>query len=250
MILELLILSLVLQLVLFIPAFIYKTDKLTDFSYSLGFVTLCLVIYFRNEPNLYKNILVVMIVIWATRLGYYLVLRIRKTGKDKRFDKIRINFWKFLQFWIFQGLVIPFILLPTFYFLGTETKLSWVLILGGAVWLMGLLIEGLADDQKYRFKNKPENKNKWINTGLWKFSRHPNYLGEIVCWVGIYIFTWESVHGIERVYGLISPIVITLLLVFISGIPILEKKADEKWGKDKDYLKYKKETSVLLPFIY
>jgi steroid 5-alpha reductase family enzyme len=247
---ELIVVSLILQLMLFIPAFLFKTDKLTDFSYSLGFVILTVFVYLRNEYSLYKIILVAMVTVWALRLGYYLVLRIRKTGKDKRFDKIRINFWRFLQFWIFQGLVIPFVLLPTFYFLASEGKFSWMLVIGGMVWLSGLLIEGFADDQKFRYKNKPENNNIWIDTGLWKYSRHPNYLGEIMCWIGIYLFAYGSLSAAQKIYGVISPLVIAALLLFISGIPILEKKADEKWKESKDYQKYKKRTAILIPFVY
>lgn len=247
---NLLLISLGIQIILFIPAFILKTDKLTDFSYSLTFIILSGIMYLKSDQDIFKLILFLMIATWGFRLGYYLVKRIWKIGRDKRFDEIRMNFTKFLSFWLFQGAVIPLILIPSIFFFNLEISYSPVLIFGFVVWLTGFLTEAISDFQKYRFINNPKNKDKWVNTGLWKISRHPNYFGEILCWVGIYFYTFSSLVGIQKLISLISPLTIFVLLLFVSGIPKLEEKADKKWGKDKDYQKYKEKTAVLIPFIY
>ena len=227
-----------------------KTDKLTDFSYSLGFIVIASWTFLQGERNAYHLWLYILIVLWSLRLGAYLVYRIAKTGVDKRFDQIRINFWKFIQFWVFQAIVIPIILLPSIYFFKLNAGFEVSMVFGIVIWTTGLIIESLADIQKLNFKNNVANKNKWIETGVWKYSRHPNYLGEILCWLGIYIFTFGSLEGYEKIIALLSPLTISVLLIFISGIPILEKKADERWGSNSVYKKYKKETSILIPFIY
>jgi len=251
MLITLFAVSIVLQLFLFIPAFLVKTDKLTDFSYSLGFMVVASIAFSHSDADLYKTLLLSMIIFWSIRLGAYLVFRIAKTGKDKRFDEIRIDFWKFFKFWIFQGAVIPLILLPAVYFFNSSVTFSPLIVIGGSVWFLGIIIEGVSDIQKFVFKSSSSgNKNKWLETGLWRYSRHPNYLGEIMCWIGIYIFTFNALGQVEKVVGLLSPLTIVTLLVFVSGIPILEKKADERWGKDKKYQAYKNKTAKLIPFVY
>jgi steroid 5-alpha reductase family enzyme len=125
-----------------------------------------------------------------------------------------------------------------------------VVSLGGLyVFTLGLLTETVADLQKYRFNNQPKNKGKWIDSGLWKYSRHPNYLGEIVVWVGVWLFVLPYLEGVNMYVVAISPLYIAGLLIFGSGIPILEKSADKRWGKDKKYQEYKKKTPVLVPFV-
>lgn len=250
MFLTLITLSLFLQILLFIPAYLIKTDKLTDFSYSLGFVGVGAYAFVSGGRDPLHLLLFIMILLWAIRLGGYLVYRISLIGRDVRFDKIRIDLLKFLQFWLFQGLVIPFILTPSVMFFQKEAVYDIWMVLGGLTWAVGLLIETFADVQKFNFKKSIVNAGKWIDVGLWRYSRHPNYLGEIMCWVGIYIYTIGQLNVLERAVGLVSPLVILIILVFVSGIPILEKKADEKWKGNKKYLEYKKHTAVLIPFIY
>jgi steroid 5-alpha reductase family enzyme len=250
MILNLLLVSLVVQIVFFIPAFRFKTDKLTDLSYSLTFILLSIISFLRNDATILKLVLLLMILIWGTRLGVYLFIRINKIKKDSRFDEIRIDFFRFLSFWIIQGVTVFIILLPAFFFFQNKANFSILTLLGFLMWIAGILTEGFADQQKFAFINDLKNKGKWVNIGLWKYSRHPNYLGEILCWSGIYLYTFSSLSSVHRLVGLVSPLTIIVLLLFISGIPKLEEKADKKWGSDKDYQKYKKNTAVLIPFIY
>jgi steroid 5-alpha reductase family enzyme len=135
------------------------------------------------------------------------------------------------------------------YFSYTGTEISGLAILGVVVFLLGLIVETFADLQKYRFINNPANKGKWIDEGLWHYSRHPNYFGEITLWFGVYIFTLSAISGFDAVLGIISPIYIASIIIFVSGISLLEKGAEKKWGDNPEYLKYKKTTSplILLP---
>jgi tryptophan-rich sensory protein len=238
------IVSLAIQLIMFIPAYLYRTDKLTDISYGLSFIALVL-IFLRDYP-LPKMILGAMVVLWGLRLSAFLFIRINRMKRDKRFDGMRENLFRFLGFWLLQGISVFAIMICPLLFLNSSA--SSFSAIGILIWGLGLAIESIADYQKFTFSNDQRNKGKWIATGLWKFSRHPNYLGEIMCWIGIYIFSYPALSMANRLIGLISPLFITTLLLFVSGIPILEKKAKEKWGKDHRYLKYKKNTSVLIPY--
>ena len=224
------------NILMFIPAFIFKTDKLTDLSYSITFIVLAIFILLSKEPSFGILLLVLMVIIWAIRLGLFLFIRIHHQKKDDRFDNMRNSFVKFLGFWLLQGITVWIVLLSVILF---ENKFFFI---GIPIWLAGLIIESIADQQKYKFKKDERNKGKFIQTGLWNYSRHPNYFGEILCWIGIYVFA-----GVW-LWGIISPLYVILLLSFVSGIPLLEKKARGLWGKNKEYLRYKKETPILIPW--
>jgi steroid 5-alpha reductase family enzyme len=197
-----------------------------------------------------KLILYAMVVVWALRLGIFLFLRIRKQKRDKRFDEMRNSLWKFGRFWLLQGASVYVILLACLFVWSKEGALfSWLNWIGLTIFLAGLLIESIADYQKRKFSAKSENKDKWIDTGLWSISRHPNYLGEMLVWVGVYTYAFSYLSISERLIGLLSPLYIICLLLFVSGIPLLEKAADQKWGENTEYKKYKKRTPILIPRI-
>ena len=195
-----------------------------------------------------------MISWWALRLGGYLFIRINKIKKDKRFDGIRENPLKFLEFWVFQGLSVWAIMLPVIASFTDQTttleayEYNSIFILGLFIWVVGLGIETLADYEKFTFKNDPKNKDKWIEEGLWKYSRHPNYFGEMLCWWGIFIYLLPFLRSWNLLIGLIGPVYITVLLMFVSGIPILEKINDKKFKRSKKYQEYKKNSRLLVPF--
>lgn len=237
---QLLLLALAVQLLLFVPAYLLRTDKLTDFSYALTFILLALLAA-KAAPT--HVVLVAMIVLWALRLGTFLVIRITATGKDKRFDGVREHALRFLGFWLLQGLTVWIVMLPSLMFFESGER-AWML--GSLVWLVGVIIETAADAQKLRFRQ--QHTGRWIETGLWKYSRHPNYFGEILCWVGIYVFVFPGLSVIQRVFGALGPVFIAVLLIFFSGVPPLEKYADKRWGHDPKYQKYKQETSTLVPW--
>lgn len=240
------ILSVILNVFMFFIAYYFKTDKLTDISYALTFVLLSILGLINSNKSLSSIILTLMLCIWAFRLGMYLLKRIRKIGKDKRFDDKRDKFWSFLGFWLLQGISVWIVMLPSNLFYSIDSsKVSFLTIIGIGIWAIGLIIEAIADYQKFQFINNIQNKGKWIETGLWKYSRHPNYFGEIVLWCGIYVFTLSGLTASQSLIGLIGPLYIATLIIFVSGIPLLEKSADKKWGEDKNYQTYKKQTSIL-----
>jgi len=242
-----LLIALGINIVMFIPAFRFKTDKLTDLSYSLTFIILTIIAIILSKFTILKSIVFMMIIAWGLRLGIFLFIRIRKMKRDKRFDGMRESFFRFLKFWVLQGLAVWVILIPALFFINSNlTEVMWV---GFIIWALGLILESTADFQKYNFKQNEKNKDRFIQSGIWKYSRHPNYFGEILCWVGIYIFVFASLTSLQKIVSLASPLFIIILLLFVTGLPPLEKYADKKWGKQKDYQEYKRKTSILIPWI-
>ncbi len=240
--------SIGINIIMFVPAFIFKTDKLTDISYSITFAVLAVFGYTQSTQTYLHKIILILILLWAVRLGLFLFVRINKIGKDVRFDKMRNNFLLFLRFWLLQGSTVFVVMLTPI--LGFVQKnptiglLSWV---GIIVFMSGLIIESIADVQKIKFNSNTKNKGKWINVGIWRASRHPNYLGEMMVWVGMYLIVVASLPIIEQLVALLSPLFIIVLLLFVSGIPLLEKSAQKKWGNKKEFIKYKSEVPVLIP---
>lgn len=239
--------SLLINVAMFIVAYKQQTDKLTDISYAVSFIALAIYGLATQGSSDLKLILVAMVTLWGLRLGSYLLIRIRKIGRDKRFDGIRNDFLKFGKFWIGQGLAVWIILLPVLLVeLNDEPLIEMASLFGIIVWGAGLIIETVADQQKFAFINKPANKGKWIDSGIWRYSRHPNYLGEILVWLGVYITALPALTAAQAGIGILSPLFIMALLLFVSGIPPLEKQADERWGDNPKYHDYKARTSLLL----
>ncbi len=242
-----LIISFTIQIIFFAFAASFKTDKVTDLSYGLTFIIITLFFYILSPQQWVQTVVTFQILVWGLRLSSYLFIRILKTGRDERFDKIRADFLKFAQFWFFQAAAVFIIILPAVVVLTSQkTSITFLTILGFLIWLSGFLIEGIADQQKFEFKNDSKNSNKWVENGLWKYSRHPNYFGEMLCWWGIFIMSIPFLEGWGWLV-IANPLFITFILLFVSGISPLEKLADKKFGKEPGYQEYKKRTSVLVP---
>jgi steroid 5-alpha reductase family enzyme len=242
-------LAFLIQWLVFIPAYRQQTEKFFDLTGSLTYITISTLGLLLSAGVDGRAILVwVLVVIWAVRLGTFLFRRIRKAGKDDRFDEIKPSFIRFLNVWTIQGLWVTFTLIAALVTITTANRkeLDLFALVGCLVWVFGFTIEVVADSQKSRFSAHPDNKGKFIHTGLWSRSRHPNYFGEIMLWIGIAVITLPVLQGWQWV-ALISPVFVTLLLTRVSGIPLLEKKADQKWGGQADYEAYKKRTPVLIP---
>lgn len=238
-----------LQWIAFIPAYIKRTELFYDLVGGASFICvagLCMLL--APEHTLRSIVLFVMVVLWAGRLGIFLFIRIKRSGKDGRFDAIKKSFPRFLFAWTVQGLWITFTLAPvmTVILSGKEPGLDLSFIVGSLVWLFGYSFEVIADFQKYRFKSDPENEGKFIKCGLWSISRHPNYFGEITLWVGVAIISLPVLQGWQYL-ALSSPLFIYCLLRYISGIPMLEKSADKRWGDLKSYQEYKRSVPILFP---
>lgn len=234
----------------FIPAYLNQTEKFFDLTGSITYITTMLLAFFLNpEARDARSFLMMgVVMIWAFRLGTFLFKRIQRDGKDGRFDDIKPSFVRFLHVWTLQGLWVTFTVVAAAITMTSVTHAplgGWGLV-GGLIWLFGFVIEVVADSQKSAFRKDPANKGKFINTGLWARSRHPNYFGEITLWVGVMLIAVPVLQGWQWI-ALISPIFVTLLLTRVSGIPMLEERADEKWGGQEDYEEYKKNTPVLIP---
>jgi len=245
-------LAFLIQWLVFIPSYLFQTEKFYDLTGSLTYISMIGVAlcYSRYSTQLdARSILLATLVIgWALRLGTFLFGRIQKSGKDDRFDEIKPSFIRFLNAWTIQGLWFTFTAATALVGITTLTRkdLGAFAILGFLVWVFGFVFEVIADNQKSRFNADPANKGKFIRTGLWSRSRHPNYFGEIVLWVGIAIIAIPVLQGWQWV-AMISPLFVTFLLTRVSGVPMLEKKADKKWGGQENYETYKKSTPVLIP---
>lgn len=243
-----LVISVVINSLFFLVAFRYRTDKLTDISYALTFVVIALFNLSRSKLDTYDLIATELVCIWAIRIGGFLLYRVLHTSKDHRFDKMRDHFLRFGRFWLIQALSVWLLMIPATLALSCPTP-AWqgTTTFGVIVWLLGLMIETTADTQKYRFNRNLLHKNQWVDTGIWHYSRHPNYFGEILIWIGIYYFAYASLSPATRIVAVISPAFITFLLLFVSGVPVLESSADKRWGDDPAYRLYKKRTSALIP---
>jgi steroid 5-alpha reductase family enzyme len=241
-------LAFLIQWLAFIPAYLLQTEKFFDLTGSITYLLVTLTAVYFSGADGRSILLSALVMIWALRLGTFLFRRIHKAGKDGRFDEIKPSFIRFLNVWTIQGLWVTFTASAALIAITTthRRELDLFAILGFLVWLIGFAIEVAADSQKSKFSADPNNKGKFIQTGLWSRSRHPNYFGEIVLWIGITIIALPVLQGWQWV-ALISPVFVSLLLTRVSGIPLLEKRADEKWGGQKEYEAYKATTPVLIP---
>ena len=244
------VISLAVQLVGGAIAIWRKTDLVTDISYGLTFVIIAGAQLLRvPNPSLLQILMNVLVIIWGVRLAGYLFVRILKTKRDARFDGVRENPRKFLGFWALQAVTVPLVMLPVTVGSGVqdESPLSVVQALGLMISLLGLVIETVADTQKFRFKNDPANKDRWVDVGLWKYARHPNYFGEMLVWWGLLIAMPVTISLGGFVLAMIGPLFISFLLLFVSGVPPLEKRYREKFKGNKQYAEYVRSTSLLVP---
>lgn len=243
-----LLIALVINGLMFLVAYARQTDKLTDISYAVTFVALAIYGLAAHGTTPAGVLVGAMVSIWALRLGTFLLIRVRRNGRDKRFDEMRSSFTKFGRFWLVQGFSVWVIMFAAMLAMMGGGALETLSLVGASIWAAGLVLEAVADAQKFRFSADPANRGKWIDQGVWHLSRHPNYFGEILVWAGLYVAVAPYLSGAWLAVGAVSPLFITVLLLFVSGIPLLEKKADERWGGNEQYLAYKKRTSLLVPW--
>lgn len=233
----------------FIPAYISQTEKFFDLTGSITYITVTIMAcVLSSDLDLRSMLLAGLVIIWATRLGTFLFSRIHQAGKDDRFDSIKPNFFRFLNTWTLQAIWVVFTASPALIAITTAKRvdIGVFAIIGLIVWVIGFSIEVISDHQKTQFRKNPDNKGKFIKEGLWSRSRHPNYFGEITLWIGVTIIAIPVLQGWQWI-AFISPVFVTLLLTRISGVPMLEAKAEKKWGGQEDYEAYKSNTPVLIP---
>ena len=242
-------LAFLIQWLAFVPAYLLQSERFYDLTGSITYISVTtLAVLLGQVIDARSILLLALVVIWAARLGTFLFRRIQKAGKDARFDELKPSFVRFLLAWTLQGLWVIFTLSAALAAITADTRkeLGLFALAGLLVWILGFAVEVVADAQKSRFRADPDNKGRFIDTGLWAWSRHPNYFGDIVLWIGVAIIALPILRGWQWI-TLISPVFVAVLLTRISGVPMLEKRADEKWGGQEDYEAYKARTPVLIP---
>jgi len=246
-----------IQAVFGILALLLNTEIFFDFVGSLTFIScsiLCLM--FDETPEVstsikeIKVIQMVCVCLWAGKLGSFLLYRVLKSDGDKRFVEIKKSKVRFFRVWMIQGAWVYLNMVPSLFVFTAKKenpRLALVSLAGWALYAFGLIFETVADYQKTMFRSKEENKEKFITTGLWSISRHPNYFGEILLWYGLFIAAVPYFTSPFNYLSIFCPTLTALLIVKISGVPMLEKSGLKKWGDDPKYIEYLNTTSSIIP---
>ena len=236
------------NLLVYVPSFLKQTEHYFDLTGSITYVTVTVIaITTTTDLDARTLILGAAIGIWAGRLGGFLFRRVKRDGGDGRFDKLKIDWLVFLRVWMLQGLWVTITAGAALAAMtsGAKQDLGVLGIIGAALWIVGFAIEVTADRQKSAFKADEANEGRFITTGLWAWSRHPNYFGEITLWLGIAILALPALDG-WQIVTLISPLFVFVLLTRISGVPLLERRGLKRWGDDPEYQAYVANTPVLV----
>ena len=247
------LIAFVIQWFMFVPAFIFQTEKFYDLTGSVTYISIVTFISFQSYSSLNFNIgsilLASFIILWAIRLGSFLFTRIHKSGEDKRFKFIKPSPIRFFMTWTLQGMWVSLCSMCALTAIASKNGviLNGLFYIGMLVFISGFVIEIIADWQKSTFRKNPENKDQFICHGLWYYSRHPNYFGEIILWLGISIMSFSSLSSWQY-STLISPLFTYMLLVYVSGVRILEISGMQKWGHLESYQEYVRTTSSLFPY--
>lgn len=245
--------SYLIHWIVFIPSYLQKTEKFYDFTGMIAYLSIIGFALYQKKQILgiidFDSMLIgILISVWTLRLGMFLFYRVFKVGEDDRFEAVKTSASRFFIWFTVSGLWVSLTSIAAINILTTKIDHNnyYFVYLGALVWLFGFLFEVISDYQKMKFKNIPDNKNKFIDTGLWSLSRHPNYFGEIILWIGIFIITLPSISGTDYI-TIISPIFVYFLLNKISGINLLEIKAQKRWGDLESYKAYRSKTPQLIP---
>jgi steroid 5-alpha reductase family enzyme len=243
-------LAFVIQWLAFIPAYLRQTERYYDLTGSATYLTVtALALALTPDPGQRGWVIGACIAVWALRLGSFLFRRISSDGSDSRFDRIKPNPQRFLFTWTLQGLWVVMTAACGLAAItaSRDTTLGAVGWLGLLVWMVGFAVEVVADNQKRRFRAR-YGSERFIDSGLWRLSRHPNYFGEILLWSGVALMALPALAG-WSLLTLVSPLFVFVLLTRVSGIPMLEKKGSKRWGDDPAYQRYCRQTPLLVPFL-
>jgi len=243
------VIAFAVQWMVFIPSYLFQTEHFYDLTGGITYLSLVALVVIANPYLDWRGGLIALMVgIWAIRLSTFLFARVRADGFDRRFTRMKTLPMQFLMTWTLQGLWV-FVTFSAGLAAMTsiaQAPLGIFALVGTSLWLVGFVIEVVADAQKRQFRRNPEAGGRFITTGLWAWSRHPNYFGEIILWVGIALVALPALSG-WQLATLISPIFVFVLLNYVSGVRMLEASADKRWGSDPEYQAYKTRTSVLIP---
>jgi steroid 5-alpha reductase family enzyme len=247
-----------IQLFFFFIAYTLQIDKLTDIAGSMNFVLTALLSYFLGGTFYTRQTVVtVAVCIWGFRLGLFLLWRVCQRGHDARFDEMRAKFWSFLGFWVYQMMWVFLVGMPYVFLNGAENdvELNNLDYVAWVMWSVGFVCEAVADQQKYFFNANSENKGKLLKTGVYSWTRHPNYFGEIIMWLAVFL-TCSNVFQDNTLWGyasVISPIFTFLILMFLSGVKLSTARYEKRFGDSEEWKQYKAQTSMLIPlppFLY
>jgi steroid 5-alpha reductase family enzyme len=240
--------SFVLHWIIFIPSFAFQTEHYFDLTGSISYLSAVALAFYLNPSVDPRDLLIgLLIVVWAVRLGSFLFMRVKQDGKDDRFTIMKTQFHWFLMTWTLGGLWVFLTMAAGLAAITSNTTQPFGLMayLGLALWVFGFSIEVIADRQKRAFKKNQQKDKEFITSGLWAWSRHPNYFGEITLWIGLTLIALPVLSGWQLV-TLISPVFVYILLTKISGIPLLENRGMKKWGSDPEYIDYVNRTPALI----
>lgn len=225
-----------------------KRNDVADIAWGLGYVVICIHLLISRPASIQAVLVYSLVTIWGVRLAMHIALRSRKKQEDFRYKQWREEWGKsfiwrsYLQVYLLQAFFLLLIATPLFVVSNAQQmNLTWISYLGILLWATGFFFQAVGDYQLSQFKKKSRQSGKIIQSGLWKYSRHPNYFGEICMWWGIFFIVAPLNYGW---LALISPLCITLLLIFVSGIPMLEKK----YEGNPEFEAYKKRTNALIPW--
>ncbi|MCC6497436.1 MAG: DUF1295 domain-containing protein [Propionibacteriaceae bacterium] len=239
----------IIQWLVFVPSYLARTERFFDLTGSITYIAVTLgVLLLAPGWDARRVLLAVLVLVWAVRLGTFLFGRVSRSGADDRFDEIKGSFPRFLAVWTIQGLWVSVTAAAAWIAISAsqQAAIDVFAVVGFLLWAAGFAVEVIADRQKSQFRADPANRGRFISTGLWSRSRHPNYFGEILLWIGIAVIALPVLQGWQWV-GMVSPVFVAVLITRVSGVPLLEAKADAKWGGQPDYEEYKRTTPVLVP---
>ena len=242
-------LAFLVQWVMFVDSWVRQTEHLFDLTGSVTYVSVALAALVLTGAFDARSLLITAaVVVWASRLGSFLFHRVRQAGHDSRFRTILPSFPVLLMTWTLQGTWVSLTASCVLVAVSSATALPldlWA-VAGITLWCTGFAVEVIADRQKQAFRADPDNRDRFITSGLWSWSRHPNYFGEITLWIGLAIASVPVLTGWQHV-ALASPLFVGFLLTRVSGVRMLEKQAEKRWGRDPDYVAYRDSTSPLIP---
>ena len=246
------LLAYVIHWIAYIPAYIFQTEKFYDLTGSVTYLSVVWFVFLSTYQSISLNfgnlILVLLISIWTIRLGLFLFMRIHKAGEDKRFRTIKTSASQFFMTFTLSGLWVTLCSMCALVAISSPEGLvmNALTYVGIILFIIGFGIEIVADNQKTAFRSIEANKDSFITSGLWSKSRHPNYFGEVLLWFAIAVISFSSLEGLQLI-TLISPVFTYILLVYISGVRMLEDMNDKKWADNEKYKSYKRNTPMLFP---
>ena len=246
------LLAYVIHWIAYIPAYVFQTEKFYDLTGSVTYLSVVWFVFLSTYQSISLNfgnlILVLLISIWTIRLGLFLFMRIHKAGEDKRFRTIKTSASQFFMTFTISGLWVTLCSMCALVAISSPEGLvmNALTYVGIILFIIGFGIEIVADNQKTAFRSIEANKDSFITSGLWSKSRHPNYFGEVLLWFAIAVISFSSLEGLQLI-TLISPVFTYILLVYVSGVRMLEDMNDKKWADNEQYKFYKKNTPMLFP---